>query len=95
MYVPEIKPLRDVSTHETLSTLCYMHFNYKFVCLSSIYLSVCLSVCDHKNHWISRFRHLSIYNQSIEISKKLASVRFESLNMAHEHYKSCIFVHHI
>ena len=31
------------------------------------------------------------HNESVDIGEKLASVRFELLNMAHKRYKLCIF----
>ena len=54
-------------------------------------LSVC---CCH--HEITKSRVLGIcaccnYNESVDFGEKLVSVRFELLNMAPWHYKSCIF----
>ena len=45
---------------------------------------------------ITRSRVLGIctccsYNESVDIGEKLVSARFELLNMAHWHYKMCIF----
>ena len=45
---------------------------------------------------IARFGVLGIcaccnHNESVDIGKKLVSVGFELLNMAHWHYKLCIF----
>ena len=59
----------------------------------SVCLSVCLSVVTTK---IAISRVLDIraccnYNELVDIGEKLVCVRFEWLNMAHWHYKSCIF----
>ena len=50
-------------------------------------LYVCRCRRQHEYRQISRSRH----NESVDICEKLVSARFELLNMAHKHYKSCIF----
>ena len=53
-----------------------------------------LSVCRHHEIAISRVLGICVcsnYNKSIDIGEKLVSVRFKWLNMAHWHYKLCIF----
>ena len=50
--------------------------NYRYENCQIRYLDIC--VCYKKN-------------KSVDIGEKLFSVRFESLNKAHKHYKYCIF----